>query len=191
MYPLVMNYFQKCFIAEILGNQPFISWTDWKDVTIFLYYFKRKHVKVWHYASRQFLFNKGWAILRRSSEVVVSLLHILSKLWLPFPANTQINYLVHKFCFTSIMRMMAEVAVTHSIAMVTSLTQIYILLPWLHYRLTYNTQQLFCIFFFPLLMRDLIFFHKLYLFDTLIFCWWFNTMCNIFLLFMIKQKDSI
>ena len=45
MYPLVMNYFQKCFIAEILANQPFISWTDWKDVTIFLYYFKRKHVK--------------------------------------------------------------------------------------------------------------------------------------------------
>ena len=39
---------------------------------------------------------------------------------------------------------MAEVAVTHSIAMVTSLTQIHILLPWLHYRLTYNTQQLFC-----------------------------------------------
>ena len=56
--------------------------------------------------------------------------------------------------------MMAEVAVTHSIAMVTSLTQIYILLPWLHYRLTYNTQQLFCIFFFPLLMRDLIFFTR-------------------------------
>ena len=54
----------------------------------------------------------------------MSLLHILSKLCLPFPANTQINYLVHKFCFTSIMRMMAEVAVTHSIAMVTSLTQI-------------------------------------------------------------------
>lgn len=135
--------------------------------------------------------SKGWAILRRSSEVVVSLLHILLKLWLPFPANTQIDYLVHKFCFTSIMRMMAEVAVTHSIAMVTSLTQIYILLPWLHYRLTYNTQQLFYIFFFPLLMRDLIFFHTLYLFDTLIFCWWFNTMCNIFLLFMIKQKDSI
>lgn len=87
--------------------------------------------------------------------------------------------------------MMAEVAVTHSIAMVTSLTQIYILLPWLHYRLTYNTQQLFCIFFFPLLMRDLFFFTRYICLIHLSFVDDFNTMCNIFVLFMIKQKDSI